>query len=190
MLERMFDAAFPPDEPVAGCAAAAGYLGGDTPHVWTGAEWNAATARGRLRMLPIWVSAGILVNPRAQARDAAAAAVALGWQPHHQVRRVIGLDMETEIDPQFVAAFGGTLHELGFGCWPYGSESTIFGNPAIDGYWVAAYPGPGPVVTFPGEHVVAHQYAADVHTLGGLVDMSVITKAALEHLGRGPRKET
>lgn len=34
-LFKMFDAAYPPATAPAGCSIAAGYIGGNTPHVWT-----------------------------------------------------------------------------------------------------------------------------------------------------------
>ena len=49
---KMFDASTPPSSAPPGYHAVAGYIGGDTPHVWTDAEWKRF---GRLRKLPIWV---------------------------------------------------------------------------------------------------------------------------------------
>jgi hypothetical protein len=37
---KMFDASTPPASAPPGYRAVAGYIGGDTPHVWTGAEWR------------------------------------------------------------------------------------------------------------------------------------------------------
>jgi hypothetical protein len=185
----MFDASRPPARPFPGCAAVAGYIGGDTPHVWTLEEWNQASNNGALRQLPIWVASwAIHESPFTQGRQAVNAAVALGWHPHHEERRVIALDLETAVHPEFVSDFAREVHLAGFGVWVYGSESTVFGNPAEQGYWVAAYPGPGPVLDFPEGHAVAHQYAAEVPWLAGAVDLSVISEHALQYLGRGPRR--
>ena len=49
---KMFDASSPPASAPHGYRAVAGYIGGDTPHVWTDAEWRRF---GSLRKLPIWV---------------------------------------------------------------------------------------------------------------------------------------
>jgi hypothetical protein len=49
---KMFDARVPPASAPAGYRAVAGYIGGDTPHVWTDAEWKRF---GSLPKLPIWV---------------------------------------------------------------------------------------------------------------------------------------
>src|SRR5258707_6133543 len=49
---KMFDASVPPASAPAGYRAVAGYIGGDTPHVWTEAEWRRFA---QLHQLPIWV---------------------------------------------------------------------------------------------------------------------------------------
>src|SRR5258708_14891264 len=51
---KMFDASEPPAPAPAGYRAVAGYIGGDTPHVWTDAEWRRFA---RLHKLPTWVRA-------------------------------------------------------------------------------------------------------------------------------------
>ena len=55
MAKSMWDASTPPAVLPPGFDAAAGYIGGDTPHVWTGAEWMRL---GSLPKLPIWVQSG------------------------------------------------------------------------------------------------------------------------------------
>ena len=182
-LEYMFDAAYPSEKPYPGCAAVAGYIGGNTPHVWSLAEWQRFA---HLRQLPIWVAYGMSLPAVEQAKRAAAAAVALGWAAHHAVERVIALDEETATDRAFVAAFAAELHVEGFGCWPYGSQSSIFGDPSEDGVWMALYDGKAGLENFP--HVVAHQYAANVAWMGGAVDLSVVSAEAVQHLGHGPRR--
>ncbi len=186
-LYRMFDASTPPAEPYPGCAAVAGYIGGNTPHVWTLAEWQRFAA---LRQLPIWV-AGLGAGSKSSVQQGAEAvrkALSLGWRAHAHDRRAIVCDMETAVNPAFLAGFAAVLHSSGFSCWPYGSQAFIFNDPAEDGYWVASYPGPGPNLAFPGERAVAHQYAAEVPWQGGAVDLSVVSGSGLAHLGRGPRR--
>src|SRR6266704_1413268 len=117
-LYQMFDAAFPPATPFPGCHAVAGYIGGNTPHVWTLPEWQRF---GQLRQLPILVAGftAAFGGPEEQACKAVQAALDLGWRPHLEHRRAIVLDMETSDDPAFVTAFAGKLHLDGFSCWPY-----------------------------------------------------------------------
>ena len=53
-MRWMYDASTPPPNPPH-WHVAAGYIGGDTPHVWTQAEWNAQWFPCRL---PIFVHTG------------------------------------------------------------------------------------------------------------------------------------
>lgn len=178
-IARMFDASVPPAEPYPGCSAVAGYIGGATPHVWTLEEWKRF---GHLRQLPIWVY-GAPGQAFGQGVAAAKAAMALGWRAHAEHRRAIVLDMETSTDAEFVAAFARALHATGFSCWVYGSASTIHSLPDPDGEWIADWDQVPDLMS-----AVAHQYAPDVPWQGGVVDLSVISVAALVHLGRGPRR--
>jgi hypothetical protein len=180
-LYQMFDAAFPPANPFPGCHAVAGYIGGNTPHVWTLEEWQRF---GRLRQLPIWV-ASPSEGPGTQAMNAAAAAISLGWRPHLEHRRAIVLDMETSTDAAFVTAFADELHHDGFSCWPYGSASTIYSDPSADGYWVADWDLVATLEQFP--KIMAHQFQAEIPLGQTTVDLSVLSGEGLLHLGRGPR---
>ncbi len=54
---KMFDASVPPASAPAGYRAVAGYIGGDTPHVWTKAEWRRFD---QLPKLPIWVRHSVM----------------------------------------------------------------------------------------------------------------------------------
>jgi hypothetical protein len=47
------------------------------------------------------------------------------------------LDLETAVDEQYVTTFGEMLHTAGYLVLPYGSSSTLFRNPVLDGYFVA-----------------------------------------------------
>jgi hypothetical protein len=188
-LYRMFDAAYPPVQPYPGCAAVAGYIGGNTPHVWTAAEWDRFA---HLRQLPIWTGYGDPRPAAEQARAAVDAMLALGWKADLppgtlEHRRVVVLDEETSTDATFVGTFGAVMHLNGFGCWPYGSESTLFALPVLDGRWMALYDSTARLENH-ARRVVAHQYAAGVPWEGGQVDLSVISGQGLAHLGRGPRR--
>jgi hypothetical protein len=180
----MFDASRPPVKPVPGCAAVAGYIGGNTPHVWTPEEWRRFSA---LHQLPIWVR-----DPgqpaRGQAQEAAAKARALGWAPFHGPKwRALVLDMESELDEPFVATFGRQLQREGFLCWPYMSLSplTAGGDPPGFSVWLPTWNNAPAVPPFP--NVIAAQYRPDVPWNGTAVDLSVVESPALESFGVGPR---
>jgi hypothetical protein len=93
----MYDAAFPPVRPPRWYAVA-GYIGGDTPHVWTADEWHAQPAG---RRLPIWTADNRLNSPASAAADAPlilAKLEELGVPPGVAV----GLDGETRIFPAYL----------------------------------------------------------------------------------------
>lgn len=183
-LYTMFDASVPPSSAYPGSAAVAGYLGGNTPHVWTPEEWRRFAT---LRQFPIWV--GYLeADPAGHAADAAAAMQSLGWTPGHNdpaSTRACILDFETEIDAAWVDAFANRIYTAGYVTIVYGSESTIIDNPARDGRWIALYNGEANIPDDP--EAIGHQYRADVPWGNTQVDLSVITDTMLAHAGYGPR---
>ena len=149
---KMFDASEPPASAPAGYRVVAGYIGGDTPHVWTEAEWRRF---GRLHKLPIWV--------RSNPREVNAEADAFGaLQRLYELRAprgiTVAIDLETAVDAPYVRKFHSVMRWAGFHVWVYGSASTVFGNPAVDGYWVADWAGKGPFM-YPHRMVKATQYA-------------------------------
>lgn len=181
----MFDASLPPGRPYPGCAAVAGYIGGNTPHVWTLAEWLMFHD---LAQLPIWVGYRE-ADPVGHARSAAAAARKRGWAAFHQPKwRAIVLDQETEVDEPWIAAFGHELQAAGFLCWPYNSVSVVAagGDPAGYSLWLPTWDGVRALPPYP--NVVAAQYRADVPFDGTQVDLSVVDSAALASFGHGPRQ--
>lgn len=148
----MVDASNPPPKKPSRANAIAGYIGGDTPHVWTVAQWNAI---GRCRKLPIYVRS----NP-AQHNPVDDALEALRMLYVLKVPRgsAVALDLETAVDEVYVSGFVSVLHFYGYRVWVYGSLSTVFHNPPGNGYWVAHYDNK---VTMPRHaHVVAKQYAS------------------------------
>ena len=148
---KMFDASTPPSSAPPGYRAVAGYLGGDTPHIWTDAEWKRF---GSLRKLPIWVRS----DPGAVNAEADAFAALEGLYGLRVSRgTTIALDLETAVDSGYVNTFHGVMRWAGFYVWVYGSASTVFGNPEADGYWVADYAGRGPFM-YPHKMVKATQY--------------------------------
>ena len=183
---RMFDAAVPPRSPYPGCGAVAGYIGGNTPHVWTAAEWNRASDGGRLAQLPIWVGFGE-GDPVGHAKEAAAAAVSLGWADHHKPKwRAIVADVENMRMTAWLEAFGTQLRLEGFLCWPYMSANVLSSDPPGYDVWLAQWNN---VASVPPIHnVIAHQYAHDLPFEGTSVDLSAVLSEALDSFGHGPRR--
>ena len=136
MAKSMWDASTPPATLPPGFDAAAGYLGGDTPHVWTAAEWRRV---GKLAKLPIWVRSdpGGAEQGSAEAGNVLHRLYLLGARPGCTV----ALDLETAVAAPYVKAFHSVLSFFGYHVWVYGSRTTVFGNPPCDGYWVADYTG-------------------------------------------------
>jgi hypothetical protein len=165
----MRDSAFANNIPIAWPGIVAGYIsGGDPFHVWTKAEWARFKNN---KKLPIFVRdhPGTRADGFNDAVTAIRDLVELGLTKPC----VIALDLEAAQDPSYVAAFGQMLRMCGFTVWTYGSASTLFANPALDGYWVADYKGIGP---FMENHsgVRATQYADPGHGSGGQWDSSTV----------------
>jgi len=157
----MFDAAFPPAAPPA-WEAVAGYIGGNTLHVWTDAEWARQRARYRL---PIFTrSHG--GDPAADARQV------IAWMTAHHVPRGadVALDYEARVDAAYLRAFDAAIQRAGWKVMVYGSASTVLDNPKPSGgYWVANWTNvphlePGSAAT---------QYASDT-MLGQPWDASLV----------------
>jgi Domain of unknown function (DUF1906) len=130
------------------------YLGGNTPHVWTRAQLDRQTLR---YAMPVWVYGARqgAAGGRAEGQDAAAALHALGVPRGVAVR----VDMETAVDVDYLRTFREQVNLAGYWYGPYGSASTVFGNPQGGaGYWVADWTGLPH--EFPHEHVTATQYAS------------------------------
>src|SRR5579859_3553438 len=118
-----------------------GYLGGpEAFHTWAPGEWGRY---GPNPKIPTWVGG---LDGHGEAWQALQALYTLGVP----AGKVVMLDMETRIDRTYVAAFGAVLQWAGFKVWVYGSTSTLFANPQLNGYAVAdptgvehMYPHPG-----------------------------------------------
>ena len=161
MTKIAYDAAYPNPHGIPGTSVVLIYCGGDTPHVWTAAEITEQPEQYRL---PVYVRS----NPGNAAEDAAAF---IAWLRANGVPDGCAtvLDLETRIDVAYVNAFGAALHAAGYLVLPYGSSSTLFQNPALDGYFVAS---PGATGIRPG--CVATQYAYD-----GSYDLDYIADGTL-----------
>jgi hypothetical protein len=118
-----------------------GYLGGpDAYHTWSEADWIQYKDNPKI---PTWVGG---MDGTGEGWQALQALYHLGVPRG----KVVMLDLETRIDKTYVTAFGAVLQWAGFLVWPYGSTSTIFQNPQLNGYAVAdptgtehMYPHPG-----------------------------------------------
>jgi hypothetical protein len=149
------------------------YLGGDTPHVWTLAQFKAQTNPYRL---PLWVA-----NPNkltaaqgaADGRAAAAAALDVFKMPVHQAL-MIGLDMETWQSVAYSRAFRDAVVAAGYWYTPYGSWSSVRGNyVGTCGYFSADWTDAAHV----DPDCWATQYASDTQ-LGKPFDLSAVASWA------------
>jgi len=141
---KMFDASVPPASAPAGYRAVAGYIGGDTPHVWTDAEWKRFDG---LHKLPIWVRS----NPAdVDGEVEAFGALRRLYQLRVPREITVAIDLETAVNDSYVRKFHSVMRWAGYFVWVYGSASTVFENPVAEGYWVADYAGKGPFMSRTG----------------------------------------
>lgn len=135
-MRWMYDASEPPAEPphwhVAG-----GYIGGNTPHVWTRDEWKAQPAP---YLLPIWTAS--------DREDTAAAAGQDAWDIITALNMLgvprgvtIAVDTETTVYSRYIPALSDFL--LGqVRLMNYGSFSFVTRNPLTSGgRWAADWTG-------------------------------------------------
>lgn len=134
--EAMRDSEFAKNIPADWGGIVAGYFGGpNAAHVWAKeTEWGRFPKN---KKLPIWVGGTDGYGEAGQAIES------LYWLgvPNGVY---VALDMETRVDRLYVENFVGCMQYAGFKVFVYGSASTVFGNPAGNGYWVADYAGVGP----------------------------------------------
>ena len=149
MDERMRDSAFAANINPGWHGAVGGYYGGPNAfNVWAPGEW---TQFHRNRKLPIWVGG---TDGPGEAEQAIKALRDLGVP----TRVYTALDMEGRVDDLYVNNFGLALQEAGYKVWVYGQASTVFGNPRLNGYWVADFADQGPFM-YNHRHVRATQFA-------------------------------
>ena len=150
---RMADAAYAANIP-GGYEIAAGYYGGpDEFRQWPAADWRRFPGF----RLPIWVGGA---DSSTEVPAAIGALHALGV-PRGSITVV---DMEERRNPSYVQEFGDHLQAAGYLVWVYGSLSSVYGNPHLNGYWVADYtPNMNQIdAALQTAHVRAVQYAANV----------------------------
>ncbi len=149
MNERMRDAAFAATIDTSWTGAVGGYYGGPAAYnVWAPGDWKLFHGN---RKLPIWVAG---LDGSGEGKTAIHALRALGVPTG--VYTVV--DMENRVDKTYAENFGQTLQAAGYKVWVYGSSSSVFANPRLNGYWVADYAGTGAFM-YNHAHVRATQYA-------------------------------
>ena len=149
MNERMRDAAFAVNISQSWTGAVAGYYGGPNAYnVWAPGDWGRFS---RNRKLPIWVAG---LNGSVEGDSAVSALRALRVPKSSYT----AVDMESRVDKTYLNNFGNVLQAAGYKVWVYGSASTVFNNPGLNGYWVADYAGIGPFM-YSHLGVRATQYA-------------------------------
>jgi hypothetical protein len=150
MNERMRDSAFAANISQDWAGAVAGYYGGpDAFNVWSPGDWKRFSSN---RKLPIWVAGR---HGHDEGQSAVRALHALGVPKHVYT----AVDMENRVDKTYVEHFGETLQAADYKIFVYGSASSVFGNPRLNGYWVADYAEKGPFM-YDHRHVRATQYAS------------------------------
>ncbi len=115
-MRTMWDAAFPPGSPPK-VDAVAGYIGGNTPHVWTDAEWaSSMTKSGAKYKLPIFVRS-VGGDPFADA------AFTLQWLQAHNapLGSLVALDFETRVDATYLNAYDHGVATI----TQYGGDTTL-----------------------------------------------------------------
>jgi hypothetical protein len=149
MNERMRDSAFATNIGQAWNGAVAGYYGGPNAfNIWSPGDWKQFAGN---RKLPIWVAG---LDGTGEGKTAIHALRALGVP----AGAYTAVDMENRVDKTYVDNFGHTVQAAGYKVWVYGSASSVFSNPRLNGYWVADYAGKGPFM-YNHAHVRATQYA-------------------------------
>lgn len=125
-LRWMYDAAYPPSRPPHWYCAA-GYIGGNTPHVWTPAEWAAQPAPFRL---PIFTADNRVNSPASAAADAPVILAKLE-ELGVPAGVAVALDGETRIFPEYLEELNELLSA--YKLVDYGSLSYVTFNPVTSG---------------------------------------------------------
>ena len=130
MTHTCYDAAFPTPGGIPGTDTVLIYCGGDAFHDWSASDIASQPERYRL---PCWVRSNSGVNPNTDS------AAMIQWLKSNNVpvNTATVLDLETLVDAAYVTQYGAALHAADYFVLPYGSSSTLFQNPELDGYFVA-----------------------------------------------------
>lgn len=178
-----FDARTCPDPVPPGYAACMAYAGGSSAsHAWDDAELGRVA---HLPVLPTWVPTPGHEDPLEVANQF------LTWLGDHQVPPVnestgehvhVLWDMETgqEPDAAWLTKAADRLSAHGYFNLVYGSTSTLFSQPARDGY-IVAQPSGVPHLTL-RPRVRGTQYEWNVDVPGGVIDRNVWDRQLLRGL--------
>src|SRR5207302_11011110 len=124
MNERMRDSAFATNIDQAWTGAVAGYYGGPSAfNIWSPGDWKQFAGN---RKLPIWVAG---LDGAGEGKTAIHALRALGVP----AGAYTAVDMENRVDKTYVDNFGHTVQAAGYTVWVYGSASSVFSNPRLNG---------------------------------------------------------
>lgn len=127
-----YDASTAPGQPPAGDQVVMGYGGGDTPHVWSRADWDSQLARFRI---PIWTRS----NPAGHDGAAEAHQFLAYLDAVGAPRGILTVvDYETAVDAAFIDSFDAVMRAAGNRVALYGSKSTLFQNPIPSGGYFPA----------------------------------------------------
>ena len=173
-LRWMADASVPPASRPQ-LYAIAGYIGGDTPHVWTEQEWDGQPAAFRL---PIFTAAN--------REDIACAAGEDAWEIRKALaglnvaaRFTVAVDIETRVYDIYLRALDAFLAPRPL--MVYGSLSTLLRCPVTSGgRWAAEWTGL--ILTAEddiGQHGIRAFQWADSNMIGRDYDLSVIESEVL-----------
>jgi hypothetical protein len=150
-LVKMEDASNPNAlKNVSGAAIVAGYIGGDTPHVWSDDDWHRSEFNSK-KKIPIFVRSNDVgtAGGRSDGFLALEQLYHLGV-PHHTI---VVYDRETNTDIEATRAFNSVLIWGSYRPVPYGSKDNLFAHPAPYGYWVADYTNKPHIYDHPGVEI-------------------------------------
>lgn len=130
MVLTGYDAATAPSHPPPTDVVAFYGPDGDQEHAWPTGDIVVQKARYRL---PIFVRSNPGVVPVATDVDNFASWLRTIGCPKGSLTV---LDLETAVAPSYVTTYGIVLKSAGYLTAPYGSSSTLYRNPVLNGYWV------------------------------------------------------
>ena len=137
-----------------GCAIVAGYIGGDTPHVWSNDDWRLPEFR-KMKKLPIFVRSQVVGTAGGKA-DGFLALERL-YDLKVPKGTIVCYDRETNDDVDGSIAFASVVDWGGYHHLNYGSVDNIFKHPSP---WFVADPTDTPHM-YNKEGVEATQYVFD-----------------------------
>jgi|SRR5215469_9226375 len=159
-----------------------GYVGGDTPHVWTLDEWNEfLEVDSAVRFLPIYVDSNASFNSGTDLAKAAVNAVKeRGWAPFQANRRVIVIDCEENTNYEYYSEASDAIWTAGFVMVQYRSSGSVGNDQQSppDLTWVAVPGQPKPK---------AQIWAGYQYHWGKEWDLDTFTQYVYDGCGRGLR---